>query len=211
MSVPAFSIVGRGKAGRALAQAWGSRIALLSHDETPVTEWVLLAVPDAAIAAQAARFPGHCVHLSGSLDLDDVPCAHPLTSFGAQADDWRGTPLALTGAVPQFITDAFVELGFVPFVLPREHKALYHAVAVLACAHSATLWLGAQALLAEAGVTLPGAGLRPLVEITVRKIFEQGASARTGPFVRGDQATIQRDAAALPPAWREVFLKLGVL
>jgi len=210
MSVPAFSIVGRGKAGRALAQAWGARVNLVSHEATP-GGWVLLAVPDDAIAAQAARFPGRCVHLSGSLDLTDVPCAHPLTSFGAQAEDWCDTPLALSGAVPQLIVDAFTAIGFVPFVLSREHKALYHAAAVLACGHAASLWLGAQTLLAEAGIALPAAGLRPLVEITARKIFEQGAAARTGPFVRGDQATIRRDAAAFPPAWREVFLKLGAL
>ncbi len=211
MTVPAFSILGRGKAGRALAAAWGSRVELLPHTGVPTAEWILLAVPDTAIAEQAARFPGRCVHLSGSLDLDEVPSAHPLTSFSGDVSDWRGTPLALTGEVPALIVDAFAALGFAPFALPREHKALYHASAVLACGHAATLWLGVEKLLAEAGIILPAAGLKPLVTTTLQNIFERGAAARTGPFVRGDRDTIERDAAALPPAWREIFLKLGAL
>jgi predicted short-subunit dehydrogenase-like oxidoreductase (DUF2520 family) len=45
--------------------------------------------------------------------------------------------------------------------------------------------------------------------MTLRNIEEHGAEGRTGPFVRGDEATIARDTAALPEVWRELFLKLG--
>ena len=205
-----FSILGRGRAGRALATAWGDSVALLPHDASP-EGFALLAVPDDAIPAQAARFPGRCAHLSGSLDLEGVPCAHPLTSFDGQAADWRGTPLALTGEIPAFLVEAFQELGFEPFYLDPKHKALYHAAAVLTSAHSASLWLGAAALLRNSGVELPGRGLMPLVEATRRNIERLGEGGRTGPFVRGDEATIARDAAALPEGWREIFLKLGHL
>lgn len=205
-----FSILGRGRAGRALAAAWGDSVALLPHGASP-PGFALLAVPDDAIPAQAARFPGRCVHLSGSLDLEGVPCAHPLTSFDGQPADWRGTPLALTGDVPVFLVAAFQELGFEPFPLEPAQKALYHAAAVLTSAHSATLWLGAAELLRSSGVELPGRGLMPLVEATRRNIERLGDGGRTGPFVRGDAATIERDAAALPSAWREIFLKIGRL
>ena len=172
---------------------------------------VLLAVPDSALEDCARRFPGRCAHLSGSLHLEGVPSAHPLTSFDGQAADWTGTPLGLTGPVPEVILAAFLALGFVPFQLPAELKALYHACAVLASGHAATLWLGAAALLAQAGVDLPGRGLVPLVEATARNVERHGAAGRTGPFVRGDAATIARDAAALPEAWREIFLAPGRL
>ena len=205
-----FSILGRGRAGRALAGAWGGSAALLPSGATP-RGFVLLAVPDDAISAQAARFPGRCAHLSGSLHIEGVPCAHPLTSFDGEPADWRGTPLALTGEVPEFLVVAFQELGFEPFHLEPQHKALYHAAAVLTSAHSASLWLGAAALLRASGVELPGRGLMPLVEATQRNIERLGDAGRTGPFVRGDEATIARDAAALPEDWREIFLKLGHL
>ena len=203
-----ISILGRGRAGRALAEAWGERATLLAHTAQP-EGLVLLAVPDHAVAACAARFPGRCVHLAGSLHLPGVPCAHPLTSFDGQARDWSGTPLAITGAVPDELRRAFGDLGFAPFDLPGELKPLYHAAAVLTSGHAATLWLGAQALLRAQGVTLPGRGLLPLAEATLRNIAERGAAGRTGPFPRGDAATIARDAAALPEPWRELFLKLG--
>ena len=205
-----LSILGRGRAGRALAGAWGGSAALLPHYEAPAG-YVLLAVPDDAIPAQAARFPGRCAHLSGSLHLEGVPCAHPLTSFDGKPADWRGTPLALTGEVPEFLVVAFQELGFEPFHLEPQHKALYHAAAVLASAHSASLWLGAAELLRASGIELPGRGLMPLVEATGRNIERLGDAGRTGPFVRGDETTIARDVASLPEDWREIFLKLGHL
>lgn len=202
-----FTILGRGRAGRALAEAWGD-LPLASHEAQP-EGWVLLAVPDAAIPVMAARFPGRCVHLSGSLHLEEVPCAHPLTSFNGHAADWTGTPLALTGAVPAFLSTRFEALGFRTFPLNPDLKPLYHAAAVLTSGHAATLWLGARNLLEEAGVVLPGRGLMALAEATLRNVEAHGVEGRTGPFVRGDEATIARDAAALPEAWHELFVRLG--
>ena len=203
-----FTILGRGRAGRALAEAWGPRVALLEHGASP-GGLVVLAVPDRAIPELAARFPGRCVHLAGSLHLEGVPCAHPLTSFDGRARDWTGTPLAITGAVPDQLRRAFGDLGFAPFEPPATLKPLYHAAAVLTSGHAATLWLGAEALLRVQGVALPGRGLLPLAEATLRNVAERGASGRTGPFARGDETTIIRDAEALPEPWCEIFLKLG--
>lgn len=203
-----FTILGRGRAGRALAGAWGARVALVDHAAQP-DGLVILAVPDRAVPELAPRFPGRCVHLAGSLHLEGVPCAHPLTSFDGHAEDWTGTPLAITGAVPDELRRAFGDLGFAAFDLPGELKALYHAAAVLSSGHTATLWLGAEALLRAQGVALPGRGLLPLAEATLRNIEKHGAKGRTGPFARGDEATIIRDADALPEPWRELFLKLG--
>ncbi len=204
----AFSILGRGRAGRALAAAWGDRVQLLPHSADP-DGLVLLAVPDAHVAELARRFPGRAVSLSGSLHLEALPSAHPLASFNGVEDNWNGAPLAITGEVPQIILDAFVEIGFAPFDLPAHLKALYHACAVLSSGHAATLWLGAEALLRDAGVRLPGRGLRALAEGTLRNVEARGDAGRTGPFVRGDQATIARDADALPEPWRSIFLSLG--
>ncbi|MBK8789152.1 MAG: DUF2520 domain-containing protein [Holophagaceae bacterium] len=203
-----FTILGRGRAGRALAEAWGPRVALREHAARP-EGLVLLAVPDRVVPGLAALFPGRCAHLAGSLHLEGVPCAHPLTSFDGRAHDWTGTPLAVTGSLPDELRRAFGDLGFLAFDLPAELKPLYHAAAVLTSGHAATLWLGAEALLRAQGVALPGRGLLPLAEATLRNVGAAGAVGRTGPFVRGDEATIARDAEALPGPWREIFLKLG--
>jgi predicted short-subunit dehydrogenase-like oxidoreductase (DUF2520 family) len=203
-----FTILGRGRAGRALAEAWAGRAALLDHGARP-EGLVVLAVPDRAVAELAPNFPGRCIHLAGSLHLPGVPCAHPLTSFDGRSRDWTGTPLAITGPVPDGLRRAFGDLGFAAFDLPAELKPVYHAAAVLTSGHAATLWLGAQMVLRAQGVALPGRGLLPLAEATLRNVAELGAAGRTGPFARGDEATIARDAEALPEPWREIFLKLG--
>ncbi|MBS1765917.1 MAG: DUF2520 domain-containing protein [Acidobacteria bacterium] len=203
-----FSILGRGRAGRALAEAWADRAMLLPHDAEPEGP-VLLAVPDDAIAGLAGKFTGRCAHLSGSLHMAGVPSLHPLTSFNGRAAQWAGTPLAVTGEAPVVFLDAFMGLGFLPFELPAELKPLYHACAVLTSGHASTLWVGAARLMADQGVALPGKGFLPLAEASLRNIEAHGEQGRTGPFVRGDEGTIARDAEALPEAWREVFLRLG--
>jgi predicted short-subunit dehydrogenase-like oxidoreductase (DUF2520 family) len=203
-----FTILGRGKAGRAIADALGATVALEAHSADPAGP-VLLALPDAAIAEHSARFPGRCCHLSGSLHIEGVPSLHPLTSFGGAAVDWRGVPLAVTGEPPRVILDAFVSLGFAPFSLPAELKPLYHACAVMASGHAATLLLATDSMLKGAGIALPGRGLLGLAEAALRNAAEHGPAGLTGPFVRRDGETVGRDAQALPERWRELFIELG--
>ena len=206
-----FSILGRGLAGRALGSAWEAGtggVRLLPSAARP-EGFVLLAVPDGAIPALALEFPGRCAHLSGSLHLEGVPSVHPLTSFDGTPSRWEGTPLALTGAVPEDLVAAFEALGFLPFRLPAELKPLYHACAALASGHAASLCLGAAGLLAQAGVTLPGRGLAPLAEAALRHAEVHGTAGLTGPFRRRDTETIARDALALPGPWRDIFQRLG--
>jgi predicted short-subunit dehydrogenase-like oxidoreductase (DUF2520 family) len=138
-----------------------------------------------------------------------VPSLHPLTSFDGAAADWRGVPLAVTGEPPRAILDALVSLGFVPFNLPAELKPLYHACAVMASGHAATLLLAADSTLKGAGVTLPGRGLLGLAEAALRNAAEHGPAGLTGPFARRDEETIERDAQALPERWRGLFIELG--
>jgi predicted short-subunit dehydrogenase-like oxidoreductase (DUF2520 family) len=203
-----FTILGRGKAGRALAEAFGGAVALESHDADP-QGLVLLALPDGVLAEHTSRFHGRCVHISGSLHIEGIPSLHPLVSFDGTAGDWRGVPLAVTGEPPEGILDAFVSLGFVPFDLLAELKPLYHACAVMASGHVAALVLAAGSMLREAGIPLPGRGLHGLAESAIRNIAEQGPAGLTGPFARGDQETIQRDILALPEGWRDLFGGLG--
>jgi predicted short-subunit dehydrogenase-like oxidoreductase (DUF2520 family) len=203
-----FTILGRGKAGRALADALGGAAALAAHGADPAGS-VLLALPDGAIAEHSARFPGRCCHLSGSLHIEDVPSLHPLTSFGGAAADWRGAPLAVTCEPPKAVLDAFISLGFAPFNLPAELKPLYHACAVMASGHAATLLLAADSMLRGSGIALPGRGLLGLAEAALRNAAELGQEGLTGPFVRRDEETIGRDAQALPERWRGMFVGLG--
>ena len=203
-----LSIIGRGKLGRALAEAWDGQVSLFSREGRP-SGWVLLAVPDDEIESMAQHFEGRCVHLSGSRHFPHIPCAHPLTSFNGAASDWSDTPLAMTGDVPEFVKDAFVRLGFAPFSLPAEKKALYHAAAVFTSGHTATLWLLVDKILRDNDVHLPGKGIWPLAQETLSNVQENGVAGRTGPFVRNDTETIKQDTNALPESLQELFVLIG--
>jgi len=203
-----FTILGRGKAGRALASALSGVAALETHEANPQGP-ILLAIPDSAIELHAGRFPDRCAHMSGSLHIDGVPSLHPLVSFDGSAADWRGIPLAVTGAPPKNILDAFISLGFIPFELPPNLKPLYHACAVMASGHAATLWMAAESILSSSGISLPGRGIIGLAESTLANIKQHGKNGITGPFARGDSDTIHRDLQALPEQWRNLFGELG--
>ena len=203
-----FTILGRGRAGRALAAALGERVFLQPRDAEPEGA-VLLALPDRALQEYSAKFRGRCAHLSGSLLIEGVPSLHPLVSFDGGAADWRGAPLAVTGQPPLPILNALVSLGFIPFDLPANLKPLYHACAVLASGHVATLFVAATEMLKSSGIALPGSGLAPLAHTAINNAAKHGRKGITGPFARGDRETIQRDLNALPEEWRGVFECVG--
>ena len=85
-----------------------------------------------------------------------------------------------------------------PFRLQEDHRALYHAAAVFASNYLVTATAAAEQLLAAAGVDDPAAALRPLQRATVDNVASLGAGdALTGPAVRGDAGTIDRNLEAL--------------
>lgn len=140
---------------------------------------------------------------------------HPLRSFvhqGARADadaagprsehELLGTVMAIVGdtagiAAGKELCEA---LSGVPLLLAEDRLPLYHAAAVLAAGHVATLLDIAIHLLSRAG--LPRAdGQRALVELTasvLRNIEQVGLpQALTGPVARGDAHTVKDHLDAL--------------
>ncbi|MBA3718131.1 MAG: DUF2520 domain-containing protein, partial [Actinobacteria bacterium] len=81
-------------------------------------------------------------------------------------------------------------LGLRPFELADENRALYHAGAVFAATFLVTLHDAAADLVTAAGA--PVEALEPLM----RRVIENGFEP-TGPFVRGDRGTIERNLAAI--------------
>jgi predicted short-subunit dehydrogenase-like oxidoreductase (DUF2520 family) len=85
-----------------------------------------------------------------------------------------------------------------PFRLAEELRPLYHAAAVLASNDLVALSATAAHLFSAAGVPDPARAMRPLQQATLDNVAELGpAKALTGPAVRGDAGTIERNLAAL--------------
>ena len=185
-------------------------------------ELVIVAVPDddigpvvGTIAAAGAFLPGQWVaHVSGATPLAVLDPArdagarrlgiHPLQTFpdpGAGIDRIPGCLVAISADDDDgwFMAERIAEdLMGEPFRLQEDHRALYHAAAVFASNYLVTATAVAEQLLAAAGVDDPAAALRPLQRATVDNVASLGAGdALTGPAVRGDAGTIERNLEAL--------------
>jgi len=224
------AIVGRGRVGRGLARALeaGSWEVIETPGREPergrvaCADVVVLAVPDGAIAATAARIAGmlaagaavfHCAGARGPEDLAacrragaPVGVMHPLASFAdpARAPGLRGARFVLAGdaaavAVAERLARA---VGAVPLVAPV-HGPAYHATAALAAN-------GAVALAHAAVPVLEGLGLdRRAAEQAVGALLRSVAdnvetlgvpAALTGPMMRGDAETVAAHRHALAGA-----------
>ena len=90
------------------------------------------------------------------------------------------------------------DAGGHPFRLADERKPLYHAAAVFASNYVVTVTALAEELERVAGVPDPIAALAPLQDATLANVRRVGAAeALTGPAVRGDAITLQRNLEAL--------------
>ena len=153
-------------------------------------------------------------HLSGATPLEALGPArspgagplgiHPLQTFPDPAAGIARIPGSLIALAADDDAGFFVaerladDLMGVPFRLADEHRALYHAAAVFASNYVVAATAVAEQLLAAAGVPDPAAAMGPLQRATVENVASLGpAAALTGPAVRGDAGTIERNLEAL--------------
>jgi predicted short-subunit dehydrogenase-like oxidoreductase (DUF2520 family) len=167
---------------------------------------VLLAVPDAQIAAAAAlivpeAIVGHCSGASGLdvLGAREAFSMHPLMTVTAHAVVFSGAGAAVVGNTSHALWIArslATALGLQPVQIRDEDRAAYHAAASIAANFLVTLEDAAEALLATAGADR--SILVPLVRAAVENWAALGGpAALTGPVARGDDATVQRQRAAV--------------
>lgn len=195
---------------------------------------VLVAVPDAAIPAVAARLAGlplppeiPVLHLSGSLGaevLDPLARAghpvggvHPLCAVADPvdgADRLRGATFGVEGdGAARALAERIVRAAAgTALELPPGSKTLYHAAAVFASNYVVGLLAVAERLMERAGV--PGERARPalaaLAAGAVENVRDRGpAAALTGPVARGDAETVERHLARLSGDERALYSLLA--
>jgi predicted short-subunit dehydrogenase-like oxidoreductase (DUF2520 family) len=185
-------------------------------------EVVVVATPDSTIADVCQRIvaagsidSGTAVaHVSGATGLDALDAAasigattfsiHPLQtipSVEAGLDCLPGAGFAITATSEQGRALAYrlaEDAGGKPFRVADDLKALYHSAGVFASNYLVTITAIAQRIEAEAGVRDAGEYLATLQDATLQNIRHWGAAeALTGPAVRGDAATVERNLEAL--------------
>lgn len=204
-------------------EAYLSDAVLLPAAEAAHTaDVVVLGVPDARIGAvceglQDSFAPGRTVaHLSGATPLSALDPAraagasrlslHPLQTFPsveAAVGRLAGSAMAVTADDEETAVlgeRLAADAGCRPFRLADDAKPLYHSAAVLASNAVVAVLAEAAEVFARAGLSDPSMFL-PLVRASVDNVGELGPEAAlTGPVVRGDAGTVERNLAALAEA-----------
>jgi predicted short-subunit dehydrogenase-like oxidoreductase (DUF2520 family) len=222
-----IAIVGRGRMGPALAAA-------LSAAGHPVTgphgrgfdgadaDVVLVCVPDGEIAGAARAIAprdgllvGHCSGATGLAVLapHEAFGLHPLMTVAHGPASFAGAGAAIGGTTQRAAATARAlaeRLGMRPFAIADEDRAAYHAAAAIAANFLTTIEGAAERLAATAGVEREA--LVPLVRAAVENWAALGArDALTGPIVRGDEATVERQRAAIAERTPELVVLFDAL
>ncbi len=206
---------------RARANTWFPGVPVVPIAEAvPGAALVAVGVPDPALATivstvAASIDPGtRVLHFSGAHGLavlDPVAAAgghplalHPLQTFAdvaAAVPALAGCAVAITAHDEEgFLAGAELgrDLGGEPFRLPDEQRPLYHAAAVFASNYLVAISGAADELFSGAGVPDALAAMRPLQQATLANVHRLGPrAALTGPAVRGDAETVERNLAAI--------------
>ncbi len=160
---------------------------------------VWLAISDQALfewVRRLADFKGVILHSSGALEIPGAHSVHPLMSFGPElyADSFYSTYAFVTTS--QSSKETLIPGLANLFVrITSEQKVFYHALCVLAGNGSVLLW---QKFFSE----MKNLGIPFVVSsIYTRRILENllqaPKTALTGPLVRNDQITLNKDLEAI--------------
>lgn len=211
--VPHYLIIGNGR----VASHFKHYFSLLKlshsfwHRKQPVSSLyqelkhathILLLISDHAIPSFAAEHlqQHHVVliHFSGSLVLDNIYGAHPLMTFTHDLYD-----VEQYQAIPFIVDhDAYTFADLLPG-LPNPHMRLhktlkpkYHALCVLSGNFSCMLWQKLFNTL-EHEFHIPKSFAFPYLTQQMNNLLNQSSTAMTGPLVRRDTITIEKNVAAL--------------
>jgi predicted short-subunit dehydrogenase-like oxidoreductase (DUF2520 family) len=188
-------------------------------------EVVFVTTPDDAIEPVCRRIADGngfrsgqtVVHCSGALGLDVLEparaagasrlCLHPLQTFPDADAALRSLPGASIAITADDEESAACgerlarDVGGRPGRLAESAKPLYHAAAVFASNYLVAIEAVARDLFAAAGLDDPLDRLLPLARSSTENVAATGPErALTGPAVRGDAGTIERNLRALKEA-----------
>lgn len=198
---------------------------------------VFICVPDRLIGTVAQDLAGAAessgvdvrgksfYHVSGSAGLDELSpltalgaetgSLHPLQSFAEVRSSLTGIGMAVDGsAKAKTLAEELARLcGAVPFIVPPNERAAYHAAACFCSNFTVTVVAIAERLLSRWTADNSEAHklLLPLFIGTAQNLTHASyaAQALTGPIARGDAATVAKHLQALPKELIPVYAALA--
>jgi predicted short-subunit dehydrogenase-like oxidoreductase (DUF2520 family) len=138
------------------------------------------------------------IHFSGSFTTPLAIGTHPLMTFSENLyslQQYQTIPFVIDQDAPEF-TELFPDLPNQHVRLRKELKAKYHALCVLSGNFSCMLWQKLFSSLATE-FNFPPEIAQPYLLQQTQNILTNPKTALTGPLVRNDFQTIQKNLAAL--------------
>lgn len=211
--VPQYVLIGNGRVARHVQHyfsllslsfsTWQRKEPLEKlHHQLSTATHVLVLLPDHAISdfitTHSHLTSAYWIHFSGSVVSENSYGAHPLMTFSEKLYS-----LAAYQAIPFIIDHHAPSFDTLLPGLPNEHarlhtslKAKYHALCVLSGNFSCMLW---QKMFSsfEQEFNLPSSLVHPYLKQQMQNLMQDAESALTGPLVRNDHLTIEKNMAAL--------------
>ncbi len=216
-----------------LARRVNARLVELGKEALD-TDLVWVTVPDDSIAQVASRlaatqdWKGRIVfHSSGALNSDElvvlreegarVASVHPMMTFvRGSVPSMAGVAFAVEGdpAATRAAREIVERLGGQAFPIRKQTKVLYHAFGSFASPLVIALMASLEQVALAAGVRKRDIKrvMLPLLLQTLRNyLYQDAASAFSGPLARGDVATVHKHLQELGvvPEAREVYVALA--
>ncbi|MBC7467576.1 MAG: DUF2520 domain-containing protein [Bdellovibrio sp.] len=164
------------------------------------TTVVWLAISDAAIVPFFEKYlVGHdnrVVHFSGALHDPRLISAHPMMSFPSELmseSAYAEISFGITGASDLAAILPGFKNSF--FVISAENKALYHSLCVVAGNFPQLLWVETEKKFSE--LQVPEKAFRTYITQVLNNYLALKKKSLTGPLIRKDVATVEKNQAAL--------------
>lgn len=138
------------------------------------------------------------VHFSGALASNYAYTAHPLCTFSSTLftlTEYKKIAFIIEQSGPRF-QQLLPGLTNPHYSIHQHQKHLYHSLCVMANNFTTLLW---QKLLKEfeQQLHIPTQAAMPLLQATMNSLAADHNSALTGPLVRNDQCTLEKNMQAL--------------
>lgn len=143
------------------------------------------------------------IHFSGTVHHDKMIAAHPLMTFSHrlyELETYNKIFFGLTGA--ENLSEALPGFTNSFFKIKPEDKTTYHALCVTAGNLPQLIWSETQSHFTA--LKVPEGAVKQYLQQSLTNFFDQGPKAVTGPIVRRDRITIQKNLSAL----EKISLKL---
>ena len=147
------------------------------------------------------------IHCSGVKTIPGTFGAHPLMTFGESLYEesiYTQIPFIFSSQEVKSFSELFPSLQNPAFSIRMEQRALYHASCVAAGNFPMLIWRDIFGIL-EKDLSLPKEATKLYLEQCLKNSLQNPTKNLTGPFVRGDYATIELHEKALSG---KTFLKL---